>query len=127
MADRRHMEFAADEVNTSEARRFVLSAVDDWGIPRREDVALFTSELVSNALEHASHPVTVAVERHPERLRLEVSDGSAILPIVRELSRARPRGRGMFLVQELTSDWGAEASPDGGKTVWVEFELAHEV
>jgi anti-sigma regulatory factor (Ser/Thr protein kinase) len=57
------MEIAADEVNVSKARRFVVSAVDDWGIPRRDDVALVTSELVSNALDHASHPVTVAVDR----------------------------------------------------------------
>lgn len=113
----------AEHANAAVARRFVLAALDAWGVPGRDDVALVTSELVTNALDHASHPVTVAVQKTARRLRLEVSDGSAILPIVRELSRDSPRGRGMYLVQELTSDWGAEPRPDGGKTVWVEFDL----
>jgi len=73
-------------------------------------------------VEHASHPVTVTIVRDDQRLRLEVSDGSAILPVIRELDHQRRNGRGMHLVEQLTTRWGAECHPDGGKTVWVEFD-----
>ncbi len=100
-----------------------MAALDEWDIGERDDVVLVTSELVTNALEHTPHPMALTVERRDRRLRLEVSDGSAVLPIVRDLDRERPHGRGMFIIQHLTTDWGAESHPDGGKTVWVEFDL----
>ncbi len=123
MRDRRTIDIGPDAWNAAVARRFVIGTLDEWNLPERDDVAIVTSELVTNALEHASHPITLAIERDASRLRLEVSDGSAVLPIVRELDRERPNGRGMFIVQHLTTDWGAESRPGGGKTVWVEFDL----
>ena len=121
MADRRAMRVGPDRADVARARRFVTASLDEWGMSDRDDVALVTSELVTNACEHAGHPIIVTIERDGPRLRLEVSDGSAVLPIVRALDHDRRDGRGMFIVEQLTSRWGAESTPDGGKTVWVEF------
>ena len=123
MPDRRTADVGPELEDVRTARRFVSSTLDEWGIPGRDDVALVTSELVTNALTHASHPVALAIQRDEHCLRLEVSNGSAIIPVIRELDPARPGGRGMAIVQSLTTAWGAVSSPGGGKTVWVEFGL----
>ena len=104
------------------ARRFVAEALDEWGIGARDDVAVVTSEIVTNALRHATGPVSLALSSEAAALRLEVSDGSSIVPIVRELDHQATGGRGMLLVERLVDRWGADLSP-GGKTVWVEFDL----
>jgi hypothetical protein len=54
-------------------------------------------------------------------LRISVADGSSVRPVVRELSKDRPRGRGLRLVQAIAHRWGSE-DHHGGKRVW--FELA---
>jgi hypothetical protein len=53
-------------------------------------------------------------------LRLSVADGSAVRPVVRELDRDNPRGRGLRLVQAIADRWGAE-DHQGGKRVWLEL------
>src|SRR4051812_47431148 len=121
VSDRRTTDVGPEATDVMAARRFVVGALEEWGMRDRDDVALVTSELVTNALEHAAHPIAVTVERDDRGLRLEVSDGSAILPVVKEIDHERRDGRGMFLVHHLTRRWGAESHPDGGKTVWVEF------
>jgi anti-sigma regulatory factor (Ser/Thr protein kinase) len=107
---------AVDQVRV--ARRFVA----DHAPPAlADDAALVASELVTNAIEHASSPVTVRVELRGEALRVEVSDSSAILPAVADLLTDSERGRGLHLVEGLTAAWGVESS-ESGKTVW--FEMA---
>lgn len=54
-------------------------------------------------------------------LRIAVVDGSSVRPVVRELEKEQPRGRGLLLVQAIADRWGSE-DHRGGKRVW--FELA---
>ena len=52
-------------------------------------------------------------------LRLEVHDTSPILPAGGVVPTAG--GRGLRIVDEVSSDWGAEHTPNG-KMVWAEFD-----
>jgi anti-sigma regulatory factor (Ser/Thr protein kinase) len=106
----------ADQVRA--ARQFVAANVP---ASVADDAVLLASELVTNAIEHASSPVTVRVEQRPDCCRVEVSDSSAVLPAVGELLNDSERGRGLHLVERITSAWGVQ-SFDAGKTVWFELE-----
>ncbi|HJR91367.1 MAG TPA: ATP-binding protein [Acidimicrobiia bacterium] len=96
------------------ARHFVAEAVD--GNPRVDDVVIVTSELVSNVVRHAVTPLVVKVVRD-HMIRIEVSDGSSILPAVEELAESY---RGLRLIEAASDGWGVELT-ETGKTVWVEF------
>ena len=65
--------------------------------------------------------LTLELQLSDRWLRIGVIDGSAIRPVVRELSTDRPRGRGMRMIQGIADRWGADEHLDG-KRVW--FELA---
>jgi anti-sigma regulatory factor (Ser/Thr protein kinase) len=85
-----------------------------------DGVVLCVSELVTNALDHATPPYQLRVGRRKGWLRIEVTDASDREPILRPLSPSAGRGRGIFLVQTIATKWGVEPSPTG-KTVWAEF------
>jgi anti-sigma regulatory factor (Ser/Thr protein kinase) len=105
------------------ARHLVLELLRVWESPHdHDDAALLVSELVSNVVDHVEGEaeLTVEVSLADAWLRIAVADGSAVRPVVRELSTERPRGRGLQLVQAIADRWGAEEY-DGGKRIW--FEL----
>ena len=106
------------------ARRAMATAADLWRLDREmtEIALLLVSELTTNAIRHGSPPVRLSLRLDRDRLRVEVSDTCPQLP---ELGRPGPDqvgGRGLQIVQQLASTWGATALPRRlGKTVW--FEL----
>ncbi|MER6140825.1 ATP-binding protein [Streptomyces sparsogenes] len=109
-------------------RSQVRQALDDWGLAPLCDVTvLLVSELVTNALRHASGPIGVRMYARRERaaaepvLLVEVSDPLADPPRERVTAPEDEGGRGLQLVARSALRWGARR--DGaGKTVW--FELA---
>jgi hypothetical protein len=111
-----------DAASAAMARRFVASTLEAWGFADFEEAAiLLVSELVGNAILHAGTDMNLFVSREGNRLRIEVSDGSPVLPRRKHYSATSGTGRGLALVDSLSHDWGAERS-GSGKTVW--FELA---
>ena len=105
------------------ARHLVLELLRSWNAPHdREDAALLVTELVSNVVDHVRGEanLTLELDLSDAWLRIAVVDGSAIRPVVQELSHDRPRGRGMRMVESIADRWGAE-DHRGGKRVW--FEL----
>lgn len=86
-----------------------------------DTVALLVSEVATNALVHGAGEVRVRVVPQPPGVRIEVVDGSTAMPQRRRASSIDEGGRGIALVEALSTAWGSEASADG-KTVW--FELA---
>ena len=121
MTTRRSCDLGPDLTEVRTARAFVAIALDEWGGPRADDIAIVTSELVTNALVHASSQVRLAVERRDDCVRVEVADGSAVEPIVREVEGGATTGRGLRIVEQLVDRWGVEADGDG-KLVWVEVD-----
>ena len=84
---------------------------------------LLVSELVSNAVLHARSSMIVSMTRSPDRTCLRVSvhddqvDGA---PSVRDADGSATSGRGLAIVQKVSTRWGIAPDHDG-KSVW--FEL----
>lgn len=84
------------------------------------DVLLLVSEVVANACMHTAGPISLLLRRTPERLRIEVTDPSPVVPVYRVPGDpARPGGHGLLIVKRLALAWGADPV-GGGKCVWVE-------
>lgn len=103
------------------ARRFVHDRCEDWGCPEVTDVAtLIVSELVTNAIVHAATPAELRAKWADGVLRLEVLDhAEGNPPDPRIAAPDDEGGRGLLLVDALSTAWGVE-STDDGKVVWAE-------
>jgi len=105
------------------ARHLVLELLRVWDAPHdRSDAALLVTELVANVVDHVGGDASLTLEltASDDWLRIAVLDGSAVLPVVHQLSLERSRGRGLLMVQAIAERWGCEEH-QGGKRVW--FEL----
>ncbi|MFD4324226.1 SpoIIE family protein phosphatase [Nocardioides sp. NPDC058538] len=118
--------FEPAPTSVSEARRFARTVLADWGLEDLlDDAVLLTSELVTNAVTHAGTPMTVAVVREEDRLRIDVVDQhpTRVLPVG---ANARPgvgeHGRGLLITSALATAWGVEYRRDH-KRVWAAFAL----
>ncbi len=82
---------------------------------------LLVSEVVTNAVLHARTELRLVVGWNGDRVRVEVMDHSPALPAPRRFTELTSTGRGMHLVDEVATTWGADHKDDG-KVVW--FEVA---
>jgi len=74
-------------------------------------------------LLHAGTPLAVVVVLDGDRVRVEVLDGSARLPIRKHYSAMSGTGRGLMLVEQIAQEWGSEPITGGpGKVVWFELD-----
>ena len=91
------------------------------------DVALVISELFSNALRHAA-PLPGAKIRVAWRIdtgcvRVSVTDGGAqTVPELGEPTQGATGGRGLRIVEKLSTRWGTSAGEEG-TTVWAEVPV----
>ena len=100
------------------ARRFLVQTLHGWAATRLEwPASQVVSELATNAVIHAGTAFTVALIMHGDALRIEVRDGSVLLPRQRRYGLSATTGRGLALVGTLTKDWGVQPGVTG-KTVW---------
>lgn len=81
---------------------------------------LCTSECVTNAVLHGQAPVRVTVSVADSVLRVEVHDSSPVMPRLSTPSVTRPGGRGVPIIDRVSTAWGATPTDDG-KTVWFEI------
>ena len=115
----------ADATATRSARAVVrdLCATAAVGDETVETAVLLVTELVSNAVEHGGGAAVVDAFLDHDRLRVSVGDEDPRLPAVGPADVEAERGRGLLLVDALSSRWGA--SPQApGKTVWFELDRA---
>ncbi|MQY34293.1 hypothetical protein SRB17_22590 [Streptomyces sp. RB17] len=109
------------------ARRVVRDLLTAWGVPDgpRDDTVLVTSELVTNALVHAAgERIACRLHGTADRIRVEVEDqdGGPTLPAALRPGPDDQHGRGLFLVDALSRDWGV--TPVSGRpahVVWAEL------
>ena len=79
-----------------------------------------TTELVTNAVEHARTPFTVTTDLTRDRLRVEIRDGCTAQPVAGLSPSATDiSGRGLLIVATLADRWGVQPAV-GGKSVWFE-------
>lgn len=104
------------------ARRFVHDRCEDWGCSAITDAAtLIVSELVTNAIVHAATPSELRAQWSNGVLRLEVMDNAEGSPPDPRIAEPDDEGgRGLLLVDALSTAWGVE-STDHGKVVWAEL------
>lgn len=106
--------------SSAAARRFVEETLRRWECEGLLDtVNLLVSELVTNSIVHADSAADIAVLLKPDSLRIEVTDHGELMPVVEDADDNATSGRGMALVESLSSSWGVVPGPDE-KTVWFE-------
>jgi anti-sigma regulatory factor (Ser/Thr protein kinase) len=122
------IELPQDPVAATTARRFARATLDDWGLDDVQDQAqLAVSELVTNAVMHGGASITVTLECEDDLLTLVVEDrgGRGVVQPGDLEDPAPVSGRGLLLVQAMSSAWGSEQTPDR-TTVWCEFALSSD-
>jgi anti-sigma regulatory factor (Ser/Thr protein kinase) len=99
------------------SRAFIREHLAEWGALECEhEAVLVVTELVTNVVRHAATRIHIHAEFEAPNLRVEVRDGSSVVPAVVDLVDEE-YGRGLRIVQELATDWGIEQRDDG-KAVW---------
>jgi len=133
----REVWLAAEMSAPRHARAFVPGVLADWDLDHlREDAELVASELVTNALRVTSIAEPAAFSAAPPRramirVRLVLLDGSLIIEVW-DQAATRPsparatdpdaeNGRGMLIVETLSTQWNCYCPADGGKWVWAEL------
>jgi anti-sigma regulatory factor (Ser/Thr protein kinase) len=107
------------------ARGLVRAAVESWDVPVDYEVAaLLTSELVTNAIRHeAGQTVTLVITLACGYFGVDVHDTSSCVPVPVDGPADAETGRGLMLVDSLSTDWGFYWTPSG-KAVY--FTLVFE-
>lgn len=110
-----------------DARRLVVQSCVEMERPELVECAEYAvSELVTNALLHGEHPISVRVRGTREHPRVEVRDASQEPPVlpgteplvdVADEDILMTFGRGLDIVARCSTAWGAEIEDDG-KVVW---------
>ncbi|HEX2578304.1 MAG TPA: ATP-binding protein, partial [Aquihabitans sp.] len=117
MSDR--IELSPAPSSVAVARRWSTDLAARAGFAVEADtVALLVSELVTNVVLHARTTCELVLIPDGNVLRVEVRDGSNAMPA--ESAQTDPMalsGRGMVLIDALSTTHGAEAMPGGGKLV----------
>jgi len=112
-------EFDPEPASVSAARDFVVS---NAASPTFDDsLRLVVSELATNAVIHARSRFRVRVSSRGSGIRVEVHDGSEHLPTWERRPNDAVSGRGMSIVDHLSSRWGVMPTP-AGKAVWFELQ-----
>jgi DNA-binding transcriptional MerR regulator len=113
--------FPCSPTSAGAARAFVAEAVTGLELDL-DALVLLTSELGTNAVDHAGTAFDVTVDRTADGVRVSVTDlapAGALLP-----SGEPGGGLGLGIVASLAERWGSEGQASG-KTVW--FELPASV
>ncbi|MEO3876469.1 ATP-binding protein [Nonomuraea sp. B12E4] len=123
MTGTRMREFPALLEELGHVRHFVGGVVA--GHPAADDVVLAVSELAANAVEHSASGrddnFEVRITHLADAVRVEVHDhGGAGRPRLGVAGAEATRGRGLFLVDRLSRDWGITHRSDH-TGVWCEI------
>ena len=108
------------------ARRQLLGELADAGVDKAAacDAGLVLSELISNALRHATplsgNTIRVSWSISQDYVEVAVSDGGGqTMPMINRPPVGALGGRGLGIVDNLCTRWGVHEQPDGGETtVW---------
>ncbi|MFJ4676486.1 ATP-binding protein [Kitasatospora sp. NPDC088783] len=89
---------------------------------------LVVSELATNAVRARGGPsgFTLSLALRDDHLLVQVGDQDPRPPRPRETGPDATGGRGLHLVDELSSRWGYYRTPPNGKVVWAELPTGPE-
>ena len=111
-------------VDAGRVRGFVRRSLTRHGVGGEvvDDAVLGASELATNAIRHAGGLLRVRTGVRDDTVRVEVEDGSTELAVRLHPDPLDTSGRGLVIVDGLSSRWGIEGASDGGKVVWFELD-----
>ncbi len=125
----RHWHLSSESTSVQEARTAVRNLLADLtaASDHVEAAVLIVSELVTNAIRHANgaEGIEIDVQAHPGMVRLVVVDHDPLPPVRRErppLDAGTESGRGLVLVEQLSTEWGWSPIAGNGKSVWCTIE-----
>jgi anti-sigma regulatory factor (Ser/Thr protein kinase) len=107
-------------IASRQAHKVLEWALLEWCVrgPAADDAHIVLGELVTNALMHSMDVFTLTLNLHGDRILIEVWDCTDATPQVTRPDNLAVNGRGMFLVDALSKEWGVRPREEGGKTVW---------
>lgn len=121
--DERGHVFPGEPASVSRARRVVADALEGWGLDHLvAEATLLVSEVVTNAVLHAGTEIELRIRRSEACVRIEVADGSSVLPAPRHYDDEAVTGRGLRILS-TAADWGA-VEHNTGKVVWFDLGAA---
>jgi anti-sigma regulatory factor (Ser/Thr protein kinase) len=122
-----HLELAALPSAVACARLHAKAIALEWGLRAlAENIELIVSELVTNSIRAAERPhgagLPVAIVRlwlsyDLHGVMIRVWDSTSQMPIRQDPGPDEESGRGLLLVEHLSSEWGAYREGEG-KVVW---------
>ncbi|MGP4049149.1 SpoIIE family protein phosphatase [Streptomyces sp. 2A115] len=116
-------ELPSDPAAVSDVRKRTSLQLGEWGLDELAfTTELVVSELVTNAIRHASGPIRLRLIMS-RTLVCEVWDASPTAPHLRHPKTTDEGGRGLFLISQFTQRWGTRYTQDG-KVIWTEQSLA---
>jgi anti-sigma regulatory factor (Ser/Thr protein kinase) len=115
---RRMRTFPAIPQSVHAARRFATDALAGLPAEAMESAELMISELATNCIRHERMSFYVTISRLPSQIRVEVTDSGSGVPTMRSPGPNDPSGRGLQIVDMLSTEWGIEPEVPAGKTVW---------
>jgi len=126
----RQVQLAARPAAVPRSRAIVRGLLREWQLEvMSDDVTLLLSELMTNAVQASQDSagpgqpvVSCTVRRNETGLLLEVWDASPAPPVVQDVDLTSDCGRGLLMVEFLSSSWGHRPAA-GGKVVWCELPL----
>ncbi|MGH9006686.1 MAG: ATP-binding protein [Acidimicrobiales bacterium] len=116
--------FVGAPSSVPQARHFAKVTLSGLSTEVVDAATLMVSELVTNAIQHATSLFEVTIECDDAHLQIDVSDNGSGHPEARNPEVTDPHGRGLQIVGRLADTWGVRA-PDGGwhKSVWFTLGL----
>ena len=115
---------SADPVSIPHARQFVCEQTRHLDDPDLSaTLELLVSEIVTNAILHSPAPRNLRLVLDNTRVRVEVEDRGERAPRMSEsIDLLKSNGRGLHIVDRLSSSWGYDPVDTGGKVVWFELK-----
>ncbi|MFF4041121.1 ATP-binding protein [Streptomyces sp. NPDC001816] len=117
--------FSQDPKSVESIRRFVRETIGSWGLRAfADDLTNVVNELTTNAVQHAlpkrdeQAKAWLGMAHIDGTVVCAVTDPSPTPPTHRFPEHLAPAGRGLVIVDALTSQWGYTKTRTGGKIVW---------
>nr|WP_204341761.1 SpoIIE family protein phosphatase [Micromonospora terminaliae] len=127
----RQVRLPADRRTPAAARALVRSVLAEADLPELlNEALLLTTELTTNAVEHARTELDIEVEADAAGLTVTVTDFASgpvdelmvgVRNTTSDITEVAERGRGLLLVDHFASRWGTTYLPTG-KGVWFRLD-----
>jgi anti-sigma regulatory factor (Ser/Thr protein kinase) len=122
------LELGAQPGAVPSARLHARAILYEWKLVQLADtVELLVTELVTNAVQASASvigpaypPVLLRLSSEGHYVLIEVWDGSARPPVMADVDLMSESGRGLHLVDALSTKWSWYFPETGGKIVWAE-------